>query len=369
MISLCATFAIIPSFAEGNIVAWTTEPAVTEAGGTNPPNKTDSAVLFDGLGAGNESASYYGWEYGNMSFPVHFIVDLGAEYEFSAVRLYGRYGWLNQSMTNGSISISSDGTTWSPETSHTDTVDNVGQGTSYGSSGANYTDMLFKIGSEQCNVKTRYIRIECNGNGWPQWLIQELQLVEADASLGEAKTVEDLDGPVVLWETTPTVTDSYSYNGGGLTSSNQDSLFDGVVISEGVSSYHDAPGYGWDNCKINQGNNMAFVTIDLGQEYEFSAVRVYGRYDIWFQSMTEGNLLISSDTRNSNSSSSVRNSAMWSRPMPHKDKATATPTVANGAGNPIYGSSGDMYTDMKAPDGSNMRARYIRIQADRIRRI
>ena len=55
MVSLCATFAIIPSFAEGNIVAWTTEPAVTEAGGTNPPNKTDSAVLFDGLGAGNES--------------------------------------------------------------------------------------------------------------------------------------------------------------------------------------------------------------------------------------------------------------------------------------------------------------------------
>ena len=547
MISLCATFAIIPSFAEGKIVAWTTEPAVTEAGGTNPPNKTDSAVLFDGLGAGNESASYYGWEYGNMSFPVHFIVDLGAEYEFSAVRLYGRYGWLNQSMTNGSISISSDGTTWSPETSHTDTVDDVGQGTSYGSSGANYTDMLFKIGSEQCNVKTRYIRIECKGNGWPQWLIQELQLVEADASLGEAKTaedfkaakivawgeplptvteafagsdkpssdgngavlfdgehssgvggkqygweakdynngfpayfivdlgaeyefsavrlygrhgflkralrngnisfssdgsawspksmhsdtidetgygksyistgkdytdmlvklgseqynakaryirvecttspawpqwvmeelqlveadaslgeakaVEDLDGPVVLWETTPTVTASYSYNGAGLTSSNQASLFDGVVVSEGVSSYHDASGYGWDNCKINQGNNTAFVTIDLGQEYEFSAVRVYGRFDMWFQSITEGNLLISSDTRNSDSSSSVRNSAMWSRPMPHKDKATATPTVANGAGNPIYSSSGDMYTDMKAPDGSNMRARYIRIQA------
>lgn len=356
-------------FKADKIVEWGEPlPTVTEAfaGSDKPSHDKNGAVLFDGEHSSGAEGKQYGWEAGNYNngFPAYFIVDLGAEYEFSAVRLYGRHGFLKRALRNGNISFSSDGTAWSPKSMHTDTIDETGYGKSYISTGKDYTDMLVKLGSEQYNAKARYIRVECTKSpAWPQWVMEELQLVEADASLGEAKTVEDLDGPVVLWETTPAVTDSYSQNGAGLTSSNHASLFDGVVVSEGVSKYNNAPGYGWDNCKINQGNNTAFVTIDLGQEYEFSAVRVYGRYDIWFQSMTEGNLLISSDTRNSDSNSSVRISAMWSRPMPHKDKVTATPAVANGAGNPIYSSSGDMYTDMKAPDGSNMRARYIRIQA------
>ena len=550
---------------ETGIVEWTTTPTVTEAGGTTEPNRTNSAALFDGKGAGNESASYYGWEYGSMSFPVYFIVDLGKEYEFSAVRLYGRYGWLKQSMTSGNISVSSDGTTWSPKSSHTDTVDNVGQGTSYGSTGANYTDMAFKNGSEKCNARARYIRVECTNAPWPQWLMQELQLVKpvdgldyltdssdimvdyktadildwtktpevkdfvasadtarlggsgeklfdgkvygkfadmakykdyygydfagldsgetvtmtadlgkeyefsavrvfgklnqpdqamiqgnlyisddgenwstalghSDAKSGNGKmkivdggqdlikyastnniytdmvgsiaakrvnmraryikievlktsgkhfgmqeimlvkpngmyetknaeeinkgAEEDPDSPTVTWKTLPTLTDYYSQKTIGLSSSNSASLFDGIVIREGVSDYNKAPAFGWDGCNLNSttDNNMAYVTIDLGQEYEFSAVRVYGRYDIWFQSMTEGNLFISSDSK-------TDTTQMWSRPLPFKDTVKATSKVANGAGNPIYGSSNDMYTDLKAPDGSNMKARYIRIQA------
>lgn len=362
-----------------DIINLDTVPSVTDFAATSGKGATGKAgALFDNVvhvddADPNNGSFFYGCDFAN--FPegnkVTLTIDLGREYEFSAVRLFGRLSQPDQAMIEGKLYISSDGNLWSGALVHKDAkagVINIDGAANHGmikyqSTNDIYTDMKANLADGQVNMSARYLRIEVTKTSGNHFSAQELMLVEADASLGEAKTVEDLDGPVVLWETTPAVTASYSQNGAGLTSSNHASLFDGIVVSGGVSSYHYAPGYGWDNCKINQGNNTAFVTIDLGQEYEFSAVRVYGRFDIWFQSMTEGNLLISSDTRNSDSNSSVRNSAMWSRPMPHKDKVTATPTVANGAGNPIYSSSGDMYTDMKAPDGSNMRARYIRIQA------
>lgn len=610
MISLCATFAIMPSFAEdgaqdgavidaegqetdvyetdvyeadgidvyaeGDVVAWTTEPAVIDASsGAGAANRGTGAVLFDGVGAGYTAASCYGWDMTDVKLPAYFVVDLGAEYEFSAVRIYGIYDMYGQCMSAGNLSVSSDGVTWSNKTDHADAITSTKEhggsvgSAKYASTGAMYTDMVMKnADGERLNAKARYIRVECTSAPWPQWLMQELQLVKpvegleditmpnvlvdyntadviewetkpyvtnfyssagksntgrgyalfdgnvfgaadasevsanpryyygcdhaalnaggtveftidlgqqyefsavrifgklnqpaqaliqgtlsisddgenwsnelnhSDSNAGSMKIVEggrdiikygstndaytdmlgsiagkkvnmsaryikitvlktsgahfgaqelqlikpdealetktaaeineaaaeDPSNPIVTWKTLPSVTEFFATaSGAKLNSGNSDGsiLFDGVIIKSGGNTWG-APAYGSDNVSLNTDDNMAYITIDLGMEYEFSAVRVYGRYDMWFQSMTEGNLIISSDTN-------TGNTKMWSRPLPHKDTVKESTVIpkANG-GSPEYGSSGDMYTDMKAPDGSNMKARYIRIQATEV---
>ena len=123
----------------------------------------------------------------NGANSAYFTVDLGKEYEFSAVRLFGRFAMWGQAMEMGSLCISPDGKVWSKAFAHADTAGQSQKYTTadkslftveYKSTGDIYTDMK----ANDKNLKARYIRVEATKTPWGQWHMQELMLVKPDES-------------------------------------------------------------------------------------------------------------------------------------------------------------------------------------------
>ena len=355
-------------------VAWETEPAVTEfyssAGGSAsgaPGNLFDGKIFDSGSvwATGNYGSDGTNTESGANS--AYFIVDLGKEYEFSAVRLYGRFGMWGQCMEKGNLYVSDNGTEWSAPIEHVDSLSASdtslsSEGTpspKYASSGDMYTDMRLTMSGNKYNVRARYIKVEVTKTPWPQWQSQELLLVAPSDAL-DTKPASFFKKPdksngyktdeIIDWETEPAVTEFYASNGAGLSSPNGANLFDyDVRISGDVWG---APSFGSDGANLN-GANSAYFTVDLGQEYEFSAVRLFGRFAMWGQAMEMGSLYISPDGK------------AWSKAFAHADTAGQSQkytTADKSLFTVEYKSTGDIYTDMKAND-KNLKARYIRVEA------
>ena len=355
-------------------VAWETEPAVTEfyssAGGSAsgaPGNLFDGKIFDSGSvwAAGNYGSDGTNTESGANS--AYFTVDLGKEYEFSAVRLYGRFGMWGQCMEKGNLYVSDNGTDWSAPIEHIDSLsasdtslsDEGTPSPKYASSGDMYTDMHLTMSGNKYNVTARYIKVEVTKTPWPQWQSQELLLVAPSDAL-ETKPASFFKKPdksngyktdeIIDWETEPAVTEFSASNGAGLSLTNDKNLFDyDVRISGDVWG---APSFGSDGANLN-GANSAYFTVDLGKEYEFSAVRLFGRFAMWGQAMEMGSLYISPDGKT------------WSKAFAHADTAGQSQkytTADKSLFTVEYKSTGDIYTDMKAND-KNLKARYIRVEA------
>lgn len=355
-------------------VAWETEPAVTEfyssAGGsaTGAPGNLFDGKIFDSgsvWATGNYGSEGTNTESGANS--AYFTVDLGKEYEFSAVRLYGRFGMWGQCMEKGNLYVSDNGTEWSAPIEHIDSLsasdtrlsDEGTPSPKYASSGDMYTDMRLTMSGNKYNVTARYIKVEVTKTPWPQWQSQELLLVAPSAAL-ETKPASFFKKPdksngyktdeIIDWETEPAVTEFYASNGAGLSLANDKNLFDyDVRISGDVWG---APSFGSDGANLN-GANSAYFTVDLGKEYEFSAVRLFGRFAMWGQAMEMGSLCISPDGK------------VWSKAFAHADTAGQSQkytTADKSLFTVEYKSTGDIYTDMKAND-KNLKTRYIRVEA------
>lgn len=130
-------------------------------------------------------------------------------------------------------------------------------------------------------------------------------------------------------------------------------LFDRVV----VTNYPDVEDHyiyrGVNFAGLSSGNTVT-MTIDLGKQYTFSAVRVVGRYGQPDQALMRGILSFSDDKMT------------WADAYTHTDTPGRPRTVSFGGNNLIkYSSSGSIYTDMKAKTferNYNVTARYIKIK-------
>lgn len=96
-------------------------------------------------------------------------VDLGAEYEFSGARLYGRLGWASQNVTKGYIYVSDEGADWMRSDLQTFSKDD------------RYADFKTVFGGKQVNVTARFIKIEAVEVGGAasqmHWSMEELELL------------------------------------------------------------------------------------------------------------------------------------------------------------------------------------------------
>lgn len=180
----------------------------------------------------------------------------------------------------------------------------------------------------------------------------EIRLLAAkDYSHGYA-----LKDDVIEFGVTPEVIDKgASKAGAGFVWNNPSCLFDGVIpikdgdfgIDKNSSTYYVGFGtYGADAGFMS--GEKAWLTIDLKQETEFSAVRLFGRM-CYAMSPTDVNLYFSNDNEK------------WTLASHNTDSLTNKKIDDMFC----YTKSGDIYTDMKPNDGENdysVRARYIKIE-------
>lgn len=180
----------------------------------------------------------------------------------------------------------------------------------------------------------------------------EIRLLAAkDYSHGYA-----LKNDVVKFGETPDVIEKgASKPGAGYVWDNPSCLFDGVIpikngdfgIDKNSSTYYVGFGtYGADAGFMS--GEKAWLTIDLKQETDFSAVRLFGRM-CYAMSPTEVNLYFSNDNSN------------WTLASHNTDSLNGKKIDDMFC----YSKSGDIYTDMKPNDGDSnysVRARYIKIE-------
>ena len=180
----------------------------------------------------------------------------------------------------------------------------------------------------------------------------EIRLLAAkDYSHGYA-----LKDDVVEFGVTPEVIDKgASKPGAGFVWNNPSCLFDGVIpikdgdfgIDKNSSTYY--VGFGSYGAAAGfMSGEKAWLTIDLKQETDFSAVRLFGRM-FYEMSPTDVNLYFSNDN------------VKWTLASHNTDSLTGQKKddMFN------YSSTGDIYTDMKPNDGDSnysVRARYIKIE-------
>lgn len=180
----------------------------------------------------------------------------------------------------------------------------------------------------------------------------EIRLLAAkDYSHGYA-----LKDDVIEFGVTPEVIDKgASKAGAGFVWNNPSCLFDGVIpikdgdfgIDKNSSTYYVGFGtYGADAGFMS--GEKAWLTIDLNQETDFSAVRLFGRM-CYAMSPTDVNLYFSNDNEK------------WTLASHNTDSLTDKKIDDMFC----YSKSGDIYTDMKPNDGDSnysIRARYIKIE-------
>lgn len=180
----------------------------------------------------------------------------------------------------------------------------------------------------------------------------EIRLLAAkDYSHGYA-----LKDDVVEFGVPPEVIDKGASKAGtGFVWNNPSCLFDGVIpikdgdfgIDKNSSTYYVGFGaYGADAGFMS--GEKAWLTIDLKQETDFSAVRLFGRM-CYAMSPTDVNLYFSNDN------------VKWTLASHNTDSLTDKKIDDMFC----YSKSGDIYTDMKPNDGDSnysVRARYIKIE-------
>lgn len=383
------------------IVKWDSVPAVTSMGSSNGRTAAGSSHLFDrAIYSGNseyeghkvwpnDGKVYTSCDYGlndnGKAGRVTIVADLGKEYEFSAVRLFSRLGQPDQAFMEGKLYVSDDGKAWSPAMKHSDEVgsrksvpalSNTGEDTTafllnYKSSGDMYTDLKGKLGKEQYNLKARYIKIEVTKTSNDHFSAQEILLVKPDSAL-ETKAVADLGEPdysngyylkddVVKWdedispkiiEKAKVSPDSSKSNTG--LSDGFSLLFDTVVYvdrtEDGALNSNMSFDWGFVNNTTEKKRDGSYIyyVIDLGKEYEFSALRVFGKIGQPLQFMKTGEISFSADK------------TTWTTGFYHTDGGTKENDSYF-----KYSSSNDMYTDMKVEigTGKNVKARYIKVLA------
>lgn len=346
---------------------------------------------------------------------VNLVIDLGETYEFSAVRLFTRLGQPGQSLMEGNLYISDDGENWSLPMAHSDTVkkvdwtrpavDDKGNETNptsllyYNGTEDIYTEMKGSCDGQNVNLSARYIKIEAkktfqtspwNGPG-QHFSAQELLLVKPKSGLS-AKSASDFadavasadytahgyyNDKVVHWASdtdssvaAPKVVtkkkiaaDETETDHGYFATTGKDQLFDKKI---GQDRYEDLDrlalnnnglSFDWAFTKANSDSTMdgssVYFTVDLGQEYSFSAVRLFHKPGQPYQSFKKGDISFSADGQN------------WFTAFDHEEDYTVSGNVA-GIGLPTYATTGDIYTDVYATiNGAkkNVTARYIKVHA------
>lgn len=160
-----------------------------------------------------------------------------------------------------------------------------------------------------------------------------------------------LKDDVLKLSKTPEVIDKgASRVGANVAFSNPGALFDEVIYL--TTAEHSASDYssfaGFEFANFNEGNT-AYLTIDLGEETNFSALRLFGRMG-FDMNPTKTKLYFSNDN------------ATWSRASYNEDSVT---DWYSGTNMRAYKKSGDIYTDLKPNDGKtdySVRARYVKIE-------
>ncbi len=320
---------------EEDVIQFTTTPAVTSAGSTTDTLGRDTSHmdadsgLFDKVVYQfiNEEDGYYNLWTGTPSSDPHFemnhrglttdgntawaVIDFGAEYTFSAARVFGRWNQPSQGITEAILYVSDNGTDWVALDKYSDTGTNVnksfdasivknstGAATTdvangkYNSTGDIYTEIPVKVKGGAYNVTARYIKIEAVKTSGNHWSMQELLLVKEDDG-NETKTVTELkeistgvveDGldyynPSVYFES---VVAGSEWNSGSPVTE----AFDG--ITDNVGEWHETSGEypSDDNC--NYWHSAASGTITEAQRtitvmfknpIKVGGFRVYGRHD------------------------------------------------------------------------------------------
>lgn len=369
-------------YSKEDVLPWSEEsyPHITERGKTGSEGYLGgtNGSLFDRLIYFDDDADQPGRN--NANFFIYndyalkdggtawFTVDLGEEYEFSAVRIFGRFGQWIQAIREGKLYFSDDGENWTAGYAFADNCSGVvgKEMAKYDSTGDFYTDMGVKLGSKGYNIKARYVKIEATKTGGNHFSAQEIMLVKPKAEY-ETATVSTLPTDashgyyvkedVLPWSeaTTPSVTGhgqtgtdgSFQYRVPG-------SIFDKVIYINkdeysGSNVYNTFLAYE----HVLKEGNKGWITIDLGEEYTFSAVRLFCRHDNFNQSIKEGTLYFSDD------------GTIWGAPFESKDNYTGTYPDTYMV---KYESTGDIYTDMGVNDGENaynVTARYIKLEVSK----
>ncbi len=363
-----------------DIINLDTVPSVTDFAATSGKGATGTAgALFDNVvhvddPDPNNGRFYYGCDHAN--FPggnkVTLTIDLGREYEFSAVRLFGRLSQPDQAMIEGNLYISSDGNLWSGALVHKDAkagVINIGGASNHGmikyqSTNDIYTDMKANLADGQVNMSARYLRIEVTKTSGNHFSAQELMLVKPDSSL-DTKNAGDMGGvidyshgyylraDVLPWseDTTPSVFDRGQTGTEGRLVGNAAALFDKILyLSDAEHNENDYSALLINDFGLKGGNSVYF-SVDLGEEYEFSGIRLFGRWKNVGNAPKDCTVYYSEDGTN------------WSAPV------YCTDEYDGAIGQMIrYKSTGDIFTDLKATvDGKtyNMKARYVKIEITR----
>lgn len=303
---------------EEDVLYLETTPTVT-AGSTQGAGMVTDRGLFDGVvhQFANEAEGYYNPYIGTASADPHFemdnilkvagdkawmIVDLGKEYTFSGARLFGRWNQPGQSLTEGTLYVSDNGTDWTALDAHADTYTRVSktfdeslgvpangcQMAKYASTNDAYTEMAVKVKGAAYNAKARYIKIEVTKTGGAHWSVQELLLVKADAA-NETKTVSELkeiatgvvdDGldyynPSVYfesmeagseWQTTTPVTKAFD----GITDN---------VKADGTFGADDNWNYWHSTATTPVSEAQRTITVMFKNPINVGGFRVYGRHD------------------------------------------------------------------------------------------
>lgn len=398
----------------GDVVEWETVPTVTKFASTNSLSTTGGYNLFDRKiyteGVNPNNTSFAGVDFGlndnrdkgkGMGY-INLVVDLGKEYEFSAVRLFSRLAQPGQALSEGNLYISDDGETWSAAMPHADKKDRVdyyrptlnndgGEQMSallyYESSRDIYTDLKGNDGENTFNLKARYIKIEVKktfdnkfDNSGQHFSAQEILLVKPKS--GATKTAFDLpadysngyyygNDKIVKWDEIntdyPKVTTSMKIraNGAEVAKGYGSTLvFDrkigidrfeneALLKNHGISfDYGLTEGDSEEQSQTVDGSSVYFIA-DLGKEYTFSAVRLFWKVGQIDQAMQKGDISFSADGTN------------WFTAFDHEDNYTSSGTVA-GSDVVKYNSTGDIYTDVKATingKSKNVTARYIKVHA------
>ena len=296
LLVLCITFSPAVSMALSEDAFMPENPIATI--GTNSTNEQSSVgsewywkKLFDGEISTEENKVTTGFADYSVSpekgETAWVTIDMGGEYEISGVRVFARLGWPSQSLTKGYLYISSDGETY------------VRSDMQEFSNDDRFIDVVPVFGGVNYNVTARYVKIEAVQVGGDDsnlhFNMEEIEFLTAKAEL-ENRNVESLPAHRVInkMEITPTAVI-------GTNSTNEQSatgnewywkkLFDGEISTEenkvttGFANYSISPEKG----------ETAWVTIDMGGEYEISGVRVYNRLGWPSQSLTKGYLYISND--------------------------------------------------------------------------
>ncbi len=244
-------------------------------------------------------------------FSAWITADLGAEYQFSGVRLYSRLGWAAQAVSKGYIYVSDDGVDWMRSDLQTFNKNE------------RYADFKTVFGGKEVNVNVRYIKVEAvqvgGADNQQHWGMEELELIKAKSGEKAVKASElsefkaDVSDEKETTSSSSGSTSSSSSSEGGIldtasvkftmeTDSTDskatvgnawywDLLKDGVIstadnkITETYAQYSIHP----------DKNESAWVIADLGEDMTISGARVYGRFGWTAQCVSQGYIYVSDD--------------------------------------------------------------------------